>query len=308
MLRLSDVRRLSCPSCRAPLTFHGDSDASGRLARGALSCEGACPRWIVEDGLARLYREELVRGKDRLLRHIYDNLPWAHDPFVRTSFPLFQVGTEEEFRDAYMPRLELGALRPREDGEPVRILEIAMGCGANLPLVRRDLPAALPVEIWGCDLSLGMLGVLRRRLRREGDDEVRVLACDAHALPFPDGAFDRVFHVGAMNSYRDPRTALAEMARVAAPGTPIVVVDEQLDPTKDHGLFHRAMFRLVTFYDPDPRCPIEHLPAGAEAVTQDQLGVFFYCLTFRMSGLTVRMSGADPGPTRGRPGGRPDSG
>ena len=282
MLAATDLPRLSCPACRGALAFDGEAGAAGLLDRGALDCAGCGARWPVEGGLARLYREELVQGNDRLLRRFYDGAPWLHDAFVRTAFPLCQVGTEDAFRDGYMPRLELGALAPRGDGEPVRVLEIGVGCGANLPLLRRDLPPALPVEIWGCDLSAGMLGVLRARLRREGDAGIRVLACDAHALPFRDGAFDRVFHVGAMNSYRDPRAALAEMARVAAPGTPIVVVDEQLDRSRKHSLYQRAMFRLVTFYDRDPHCPIEHLPAGATGVTEEPLSTFFYCLTFRM--------------------------
>jgi hypothetical protein len=76
--------------------------------------------------------------------------------------------------------------------------------------------------------------------------------------------------------------ALAEMARVARPGTPIVVVDEQLDPGRLHGRFHRAMFRAVTFYDRHPHCPREHLPPGATAVVEEQVSRFFYCLTFEM--------------------------
>jgi hypothetical protein len=252
--------------------------------RGGLACVGCGATWPVEDGLAWLYREDLVQGNDRLLRRFYDGLPWLHDPVVRYTLPLFQRGTEEAFRDAYMPRLELGALRPRQDGEPIRILEVGIGCGANLPLVRRDLPPGLPVELWGCDLSRGMLSVLSRRLERRGTWEHRLpfVLCDAHALPFDDASFDRVFHVGAMNSYRDPKTALAEMARVAVRGTPIVVVDEQLDRSKEHGLYHRAMFRLVTFYDDDPHCPLEHVPQGATGVVEDQLSMFFYALTFRM--------------------------
>ncbi len=39
----------------------------------------------------------------------------------------------------------------------------------------------------------------------------------ARARRFADGAFDRVFHVGGINGYRDRRRALAEMARVARP-------------------------------------------------------------------------------------------
>jgi ubiquinone/menaquinone biosynthesis C-methylase UbiE len=147
--------------------------------------------------------------------------------------------------------------------------------------VRRELPAGLPVEIWGCDLSRGMLAVLRRRLAP--GDELRLLLADAHALPFPDGAFDRVFHVGGINGYRDPGRALAEMARVAGPGTPIVVADEQLDPTRAHSLWQRATFKLVTFYDPHPHCPVEALPPDATDVQVEQIDRFFYCLRFRLT-------------------------
>lgn len=289
MLTRSDVDRLACPTCRAPLAFHG-REVDARLAEGHLACASCAARWPVAGGLAQLYREELVAGNDRLLRHFYDGLPWLHDPAVRYTLPVFQSGTERAFRDAYMPRLALDALRPREDGAPLRILEIGVGCGANLPLIRRDLPRGLPVEIWGCDLSAGMIGVLRGRLQKRPDERVRLLQCDAHALPFADASFDRVFQIGAVNSYRDPRLALAEMARVARPGTPIVVVDEQLDPRRAHSLYHRLVFRAVTFYDAAPHAPLEHLPEGAADVVEEQLSRFFYCLRFRL-----------PAPDRGAP-------
>ncbi len=268
----SDVARLACPTCRGALSHAG----------GALRCGGCGARWPIEGGLARLYREEEVRGHDRLLRHIYDALPSWHDPSVRYLLALFQAGSERAVRDGYMPRLELSSLRLRPDGSPPRILEVGIGTGANLPLVRRDLPCGLPVEIWGVDLSAGMLGVLRRRLAASGHRDVRLAMADAHALPFPDGSFDRVFHTGAAGSYRDPARALAEMARVAAPGTPIVVVDEQLDPSRPLPLVQRALFRLVTFYEPRPHAPVEHLPAGARDVLTEQVSRFFYCLRFRM--------------------------
>jgi ubiquinone/menaquinone biosynthesis C-methylase UbiE len=110
----------------------------------------------------------------------------------------------------------------------------------------------------------------------------RLVLGDAHALPFPDHAFDRVFHVGALGSMRDARRALAEMARVARPGTPIVVVDEQLDPARDSSAYARLMFRVLTFYDPDPRCPTDSLPEGAVDVLEEQVSRFYYCLRFRM--------------------------
>jgi hypothetical protein len=41
----------------------------------------------------------------------------------------------------------------------------------------------------------------------------------AEHLPFPDSAFDCVFHMGGINFFTDPSATLREMVRVAKPGT-----------------------------------------------------------------------------------------
>ena len=46
---------------------------------------------------------------------------------------------------------------------------------------------------------------------------------DLTALPFRTGAFDAVLHIVTMEHLRDPASALAEMARVAAPGASLLV-------------------------------------------------------------------------------------
>lgn len=281
MLKVDDIAELACPQCLADLRLLG-SPAGQDLHHGALACTGCDQRYRITDGLARLYRESQVTGSDRLMRLVYNSMaPW-HNMAVRVLLPVFQQGTEDQFRSAYMPRLELDSLTPHPDGRPVRILEVGIGAGANLPLMRRALPPGLPVEIWGCDLSLSMLLTLRRDLRRRGEHDVRLMFADAHALPFPDHSFDRVFHVGGINGFRDPGLAMAEMGRVARPGTPVVVVDEHLDTTQNPNLYYRAMFKLVTWYDNDPHCPIELVPPGAVEVVQDQLSLFFFCLTYKM--------------------------
>jgi len=45
-------------------------------------------------------------------------------------------------------------------------------------------------------------------------------------LLFVDGIFDVVFRVGGINFFNDKARAIAEMIRVARPGTKIVIVDE----------------------------------------------------------------------------------
>lgn len=228
MIRPDDVELLRCPTCRACLTYRG-SVRAGLLGKGTLGCEGCGEEWPVRRGWPRLYREQDVAGADRVMRVVYNAFAVFHDPAVRYLLPLLHFCSESRFRDAYMPRLELSPLKPRGDDQPIRILEVGFGGGANLPLVRRDLVAGLPVEIWGLDLSRGMLKEGQKKVVRRGDDDVRLLMADAHALPFADHVFDRVFHVGASGNYRDPALALSEMARVAKEDTPIVVVDEQFE-------------------------------------------------------------------------------
>jgi len=275
-----------CPTCRARLTLTPPARPDEALHEGRLDCAGCGASWSIERGLPRLYHEATVRGSDRLMRLFYDGLPSLHDPLTRHLLPLLQAGgSEAALRDGYMKRIDLAALAPSPEGRPVRILEIGVGAGANLPLLQRDLPRGLDAEIWGLDLSLGMLRQCQRRLRCWMGTKVHLLAGDAHALPFLDGAFDRVFHVGAMGSFRDGRRVLAEMARVAVPGTPIVVVDEQLDPAREHGLLPRAAFRLLTFYDASPHCPVELLPPGATDVLEEAVSRFYYCLRFRVPPL-----------------------
>lgn len=280
---------IACTDCRGPLRFEP--------GERALTCTACGAVWPLRGGLPCMYREAEIRGIDRFMRVIYDGAPRFHDPAVRLLVPLFELeGSERRLREAYMPRLsldtladELGALpteagiRDADDPRPVRILEVSVGTGANLPYLKTGLAQAglgrRPVEIWGLDVSLGMM---TQCLARPEHRDVRLLLGDAHRLPFRDATFDRVFHVGGINAFRDRAAALAEMARVARPGTPIVVVDEQLDPARRHSLYHRLTFKAATFYDRDPRAPVDALPPGAHDVLVEQASRFFYTLRYRV--------------------------
>lgn len=216
------------------------------------------------------------------MRFFYDRLAILHDPAARLLLPVLQFASEQATRERYIRRLALKDLRPTGSRRPLRLLEVGVGGGANLPLIEHDLRRDLDVELWGLDLSAGMIQQCRRRLASHTGRPLRLLMADAHALPFPDASFDRVFHVGGIATFRDPRRALAEMARVARPETPIVTVDEQLDPKRSHNLYFRLVFRALTFYDPAPACPRPYLPGDATDVIEEQVSRFYYCLTFRM--------------------------
>jgi ubiquinone/menaquinone biosynthesis C-methylase UbiE len=296
-MRETDLQLLRCPRCLGGLNAESPlrTTKGGRVKSGQMTCQECAETWQISNNFTRLYKEQDVRGPDRVMRRFYDGLPSLHNAAVRYLLPVMQLGgSEEELRGAYMQRLELGALQPRTD-RPIRILEVGVGAGANLDRMRALLPSGLDVEIWGLDLSEGMLNVCRRQLARGGHDSVRLLMGDAHALPFESASFDRVFHVGGIGGFNDPGLALSEMARVAVPGTPIVVVDEQLDAKRPAGPYTKLMFWAVTFYDDNPHCPVELLPAGAEDVLEEQISRFYYSLRFRAAGASNGASNGQRG-------------
>ncbi len=95
--------------------------------------------------------------------------------------------------------------------EPLRLLDI--GCGTAPLLVAAE---QYPVKI-GVDIALRWLVVARKRLAQAGLAVPLVAAC-AEALPFPDGAFDRVAGESVMEHLTDQRKALGEVIRVLCPG------------------------------------------------------------------------------------------
>lgn len=284
-----DTDILICPGCSGKLTFdghHGTANRNGKrpLRSGTLRC--TCGRsWPMTAGVPRLVEPRTISGPDWMLRPIYDFVAPSHDLGVDFFLPLVQFPDPGASRERYMRPLELNKLGRNT---PRRILEVGIGAGANLPLLQNYLPADDVDEIWGVDLSPGML--LQSALRAEllyAERRLRLVMADAHQLPFADGTFDRVFHVGGINGYRDIARGLAEMARVAKPGTPIVVVDEELDPKRNHTLLHRMAFDAITWFDKNPHVPLEALPKGAADIEVSRVSRFYYCLKFRLPDIAA---------------------
>jgi SAM-dependent methyltransferase len=90
-----------------------------------------------------------------------------------------------------------------------RWLDVGCGTGA---LTGTVLSAAAGSQVTGVDPSRAFLAVARDRLGP------RFAAGDARALPLPSAAVDAVVSGLALNFVPSPATAVAEFARVAAPG------------------------------------------------------------------------------------------
>lgn len=89
-----------------------------------------------------------------------------------------------------------------------------VGCGTGA-LTATALAVAEPATIVGVDPSEGFLAEARNRIE---DPRATFQIGDARSLPLPDDAFGAVVSGLALNFVPDPARAVAEIARVTAPG------------------------------------------------------------------------------------------
>jgi demethylmenaquinone methyltransferase/2-methoxy-6-polyprenyl-1,4-benzoquinol methylase len=113
------------------------------------------------------------------------------------------------------------AAREAVGAPPGPLLDLATGT-ADLALAAKRLDPARVVI--GADFSLGMLGEARRKLdvRRA---RVSLIAADALALPFADGAFASVVSAFLLRNLVDLEAGLAEMRRVTRRGGRVITLD-----------------------------------------------------------------------------------
>jgi SAM-dependent methyltransferase len=93
-------------------------------------------------------------------------------------------------------------------GARTRVLDV--GCGTGVLSAAAAARGARPL---GADLAEGMLALARRR-----HPDLEFVHADAEALPVGDGAFGAVVAGCVLNHLPAPERALAEWARVVAPG------------------------------------------------------------------------------------------
>jgi ubiquinone/menaquinone biosynthesis C-methylase UbiE len=184
-------------------------DCGGRLEPGegeGLRCSACSRVYPIRDGFLDMLRP--LEGNNRVAADFYNGPLWPRFRFWEW-FTFLCNGGERRARRQIMKHL------PNLSG--TRLLEVAIGDGANLPLIPDDC------QVYGNDISVVQLRNCRQKF--PGRD-LHLFLGEAEGLPFRDHTFDNVLSVGAFNYFNDPLQSLREMARVVKPGGLVVVSDE----------------------------------------------------------------------------------
>lgn len=135
---------------------------------------------------------------------------WLYDVFAPHYDGVKKV--VPEYEQYFLARPILEAIQPRRD--PF-VLDVATGTG-RLPTALARLPA-FEGQIIGLDLSRKMLHEAAKATY-PFSEFISLVHAPAETLPFPDGSFDVVTCLEALEFTTNPDVILAEMARVLRPG------------------------------------------------------------------------------------------
>jgi ubiquinone/menaquinone biosynthesis C-methylase UbiE len=170
-----------------------------------------------------------------------------------------------------------------------RVLDHCTGPASNLPAIAACVgPRGTIVAM---DLSREMLRRGRRWAERR---RVRVdlQQAEADALPYADGFFDAVVHVGAINQFGEAtHRGVAEMIRVTRAGGVVAIVDEGLEPARAQTLLGRLLIRRNALFASRP--PLHALPPDVQPEVRWAMRGIFYQIVFRTPAVRVSQGGGE---------------
>lgn len=212
-MRESILPVLACPRCKGALTLEAEECVGENVTRGVLRCSRCSSTYRIIACVPDMRVPEAFGLKNLLMERLYTIYSPLYD--VVESRLMSAIG----LREHEMRRHLISLMRIRRGD---RVLEVCVGTGANVPYMLE----AGAGEVFGLDISPGMLAQCVRRVRRMRAENVHlVLGCDEY-LPFKDETFDRVFIGGGVTYFPSPKLALEEAARVTRRGGLIVVYEQ----------------------------------------------------------------------------------
>jgi phosphatidylethanolamine/phosphatidyl-N-methylethanolamine N-methyltransferase len=124
--------------------------------------------------------------------------------------------------------------------ESDRVLDLGIGTGVSLNYYPQR------GQIWGIDLSDGMLREARKKIEERGLEHVSLFQADALNLPFANDTFDQVFISHVISVVSDPYQMMREAQRVARPDARIVIVNHFQSTNRFIALLEKWLCPLCT--------------------------------------------------------------
>jgi len=222
-MRPSPFALYVCPHCRGGLVLEAENQ---------LICFPCNLSYPIFDGIPDFILDNLAASPHVVLRRVrvFDWLAHIYD--WKPAYPLaVRIYAGWEVSQARI-LLQIADLVTGVSG---RVLDVACGPGT---LGRRL--ADNTREIYGIDISPGMLRQGAALSKREGVRNVFFARSLAEAQPFPDGCFDAAVCGVALHLFADPLRGLREIVRVLKPGSPLVTTTVIAG---ESGLFKYRAFR-----------------------------------------------------------------
>ena len=217
---LTEILGQSQPRLSRHLKLLCDAGLLERMREGAnvwlgLPPDGQGP--LVRTLLARLPATDPVLAADRrgAARVLAERARVASESFKRQGADWDETGALGLPAPAVEAAL-LGALPGRID----RAIDIGTGTGRLLEVLGPRVGSGL-----GVDASRNMVALARARLSRPDLAHCTVRLADMYRLPLPDARYDLAVLQMVLHYAEDPGAAVAEAARVLAPGGILVVID-----------------------------------------------------------------------------------
>ena len=195
-----------CPACKEALLEQADS----------LRCEACSQIYPIRNGIPEFIFEELSQSQDPVLRRMTAIDKMARIYETKLWYPIV-LAVYGGFRSISFAELIATVSRNVGPAEG-RVLDVACGPGTYGRRI-----ASPTREVFGIDVSRGMLRQGAAYAPREGVTNIHFARARVETLPFPREFFDAVLCCGSLHLFADTVVALREMARVMKPAAVLSV-------------------------------------------------------------------------------------
>jgi len=160
-----------------------------------------------KEGIPDFILEELSRSADPVLRRMTTIDRMARIYETRLWYPIV-LNVYGGFRSPSLAQL-IETVSQKVQTTKGRVLDVACGPGTYGRRI-----ASPSKEVFGIDVSMGMLRQGAVYTAKEGIPNVHFARARVEALPFADGVFDAALCCGSLHLFADTVIALREMARL----------------------------------------------------------------------------------------------